>query len=160
MAVMATEDDSRILVSTIELEAPERPYTFETLERLRDIYGTDAKLFFIMGADSFVEFATWREPDRILASADIVVAARAGSEIDLSRLPERFRAKLVELGDQPCNIDHYKQAEPNGHIYLTSYVREDVSSRDIRKRVREGEDIGSMVPSRVADYIEKYALYR
>lgn len=158
MAVMATEDDSCIIVSTVELEAPERPYTFETLERLRGIYGMDARLFFIMGADSFVEFATWREPDRILASADVVVAARTGSEIDVSRLPDRFKARLIELGERHYNSN--EENERNGHIYLTSYVREDVSSTDIRKRVREGEDIGSMVPSRVADYIEKYELYR
>lgn len=160
MAVTATADDPQIFVSTVELEAPERPYTFETLERLRAIYGEDEKMFFIMGADSFLEFATWREPDRILASADLIVAARAGSEIDLSQLPDRFRQRIIELGNRSCDVDYDEKRDDNSRIYLTSYVSEDVSSTDMRKRAREGEDVRSMVPSRVADYIEKYELYR
>jgi nicotinate-nucleotide adenylyltransferase len=160
MAVMATEDEPRIFVSTIELQLPERPYTFETLERLRESYEKEVQLFFIMGADSFIEFAGWREPDRILASAHVIVAARTGSEIDVSRLPERFKSRVLELGTQSYGHQDAKEVDRNGLIYLTNYVREDVSSTDIRDRVREGEEIHSMVPSRVADYMEKYGLYR
>lgn len=161
MAVMATEGDPYIFVSTVELESPEKPYTFETLERLRSSYETGAKLFFIMGADSFIEFAGWREPDRVLASADIIVAARTGSEIDKSRLPERFSPRIVTLGEHACDINYSaERVDENGRIYLTNYVREDVSSTDIRERVREGQEVRSMVPSRVADYMEKYGMYR
>lgn len=161
MAVMATEGESRIFVSTVELQSPERPYTFETLERLRERAGTEARWFFIMGADSFIEFDSWREPDRILASANIIVAARTGSEIDISRLPDRFKSRVIELGERSCHKNQdAKEVDRNGLIYLTNYVREDVSSTDIRRRVREGQEVRSMVPSRVADYMEKYGLYR
>ena len=81
MAVLATLDEPRMKVSTIEIEAPERPYTFETIERLRDVYGSQASLFFVMGADSFEELNTWREPERILANANLIVAARPGYDV-------------------------------------------------------------------------------
>lgn len=161
MTVIATQDEPYMIVSTVELESPDRPYTFETLERLRGDFDAEAKLFFIMGADSFVEFATWREPERILASADVIVAARSGSEIDVSRLPEIFKSRIVELGERPCDLDgQAEKVDRKGLIYLTSYVREDVSSTDIRNMVCEGKDVRRMIPSRVADYIEKYGLYR
>ena len=68
MAVLASIDQPRVLVSTIELDEPDRPYTFETIERIRTECGTGISLFFVMGADSFEEINTWREPARLLAS--------------------------------------------------------------------------------------------
>src|SRR6266852_131274 len=62
MAVLALLDEPRVIVSTIELEAPDRPYTFETVKRLRSIFGPRTRLFFVLGADSFEEINTWREP--------------------------------------------------------------------------------------------------
>ena len=47
MAALATLDDARLKVSTIELETPERPYTFETVERLREAFGPEAALFLV-----------------------------------------------------------------------------------------------------------------
>src|ERR1051325_3319079 len=48
MAVLATEDDERLEVSTVELDAPSRLYTFETMQRLRDVFGSQARIFFVM----------------------------------------------------------------------------------------------------------------
>src|SRR5215216_1026405 len=61
MSVLATLDEPRAIVSMIELEEPARPYSFQTVERLRQVYGAQARLFFIIGADSFEEINTWRE---------------------------------------------------------------------------------------------------
>jgi nicotinate-nucleotide adenylyltransferase len=151
MATLATEDDERLKVSTIEMEMPERPYTFQTVERLYGIYGADAKLFFVMGADSFADIMKWREPERLLSSVSVVVAARPGTEVETSHLPEKFRSRVRRSGEE---------GEDEHLIYLTSYVERDISSREIRRAAREGLSIREMVPRRVADYIEKYGLYR
>ncbi len=150
MAVIATEDDANLRVSTIEMEMPERPFTFQTVERLYGIYGKDAKLFFVMGADSFADIMKWREPQALLSSVSVVVAARPGTGVETSHLPEKFRSR-VRQADEADEDDHF--------IYLTSYVELDISSREIRRRVRAGQSIREMVPRRVADYIEKYGLY-
>src|SRR5436189_5626432 len=67
MAVLASIDEPRALVSTIEIEAPERPYTFETIERLKSTLKPGTKLFFIIGADSFEEINTWRKPELLFS---------------------------------------------------------------------------------------------
>jgi len=161
MAVLATIDDPRLLVSTVELEAPDRPYTFQTVERLREQYGDEARFFFIMGADSFAELDTWREPEQLIASVNIIVAARPGVEIDLTHLPERVRANIVDLRGQK---DHRQVETESGakqpEIFLTDYVEADISSTQVRRMVSEGRSVKEMVPSRVVNYIEKYELYR
>ncbi|HKP88040.1 MAG TPA: nicotinate (nicotinamide) nucleotide adenylyltransferase, partial [Blastocatellia bacterium] len=163
MAVLATLDDPRVKVSAIEIEAPDKPYTFETIERLRGVYGSQAVLFFVMGADSFEELNLWREPERILANANVIVITRPGYDLSSSHLPPELAANIIDLRRKPGGPDggELGRHEMNAsHIFLTDYVRSDISATEIRRRVRDGETVEGMVPPRVADYIEKYGLYR
>lgn len=159
MAVLASLDQPRVLVSTIELETPDRPYTFETIESLRNAFGPDTRLFFIMGADSFEEVNTWREPARLLSSTNVIVITRPGHDVGASHLDDRFRSTIVDLrgreGELPARVDSKAP-----HIYVTGNININVSSTEIRRRVRDGQSIEDMVPPRVADYISKYELYR
>jgi nicotinate-nucleotide adenylyltransferase len=157
MAVLATLNDARLKVSTIELEAPDRPYTFETMQRLREAFGSQAKLFFVMGADSFEEINLWREPARILDSANIIAMTRPRHTVSIAHLPARFAANLMDWRGS-----RVETATPlvAGGVYLTDVVNVDISATEIRRRVRDGEPIDDLVPPRVADYIRKYALYR
>ena len=159
MAVLASLDEPRAIVSTIELEAPDRPYTFETVERLRNELGRETELFFVIGADSFEEINTWREPGRLLSSTNLIVITRPGHEVDASHLDERFRSTIVDLrgrdGEDPRRA---KSSEPQ--IFVTGYVNTGISSTEIRQRVRDGESIDDLVPPRVADYIRRYELYK
>lgn len=157
MAVIATLDEPRISVSTIELEAPDKPYSFETVERLKQSYGSQSRLFFIVGADSFEEIKTWREPARLLASANLIAVTRPGYEVSISDLPESIRADLVDLR----SVSSLTHGDLNGcRVYLTDCANNDVSSTEIRRRVRAGESIAELTPPRVATYVEKYGLYK
>lgn len=158
MAALATLDEPRVIVSTIELESPERPYTFETIERLQSAVGAGTRLYFVMGADSFEEINTWREPARLLSSTDVIVVTRPGHYVKSSHLENRFESTVVDLRDP--NAESEVPVDGNHHIYLTGYVNNSVSSTEIRRRVFEGESIVGLVPPRVADYINKYELYR
>jgi nicotinate-nucleotide adenylyltransferase len=159
MAVLASLDEPRVRVSTLELEAPDRPYTFETVERLQSALGQDTRLFFVMGADSFEEINTWREPARLLSSTSLIVITRPGHDVGVSHLDERFRSTVVDLrgreGEMPVSEDTNEH-----HIFVTGCVNNRISSTEIRQKVRDGESIGELVPARVADYISKYELYR
>lgn len=159
MAVLASLDEPRVLVSTLELEAPDRPYTFETVERLRSAFGTGARLFFVMGADSFEEINTWREPARLLSSTNLIVITRPGHDVGSSHLDERFRSTIVDLRGREGELQPDEDLNEH-HIYVTGYVNTGVSSTEIRQRVRDGESIQDLAPPRVADYIRKYELYR
>ncbi|MCI0489766.1 MAG: nicotinate (nicotinamide) nucleotide adenylyltransferase [Blastocatellia bacterium] len=159
MAVLATMHDPRLFVSTIEMEAPERPYTFETIERLKAAYGPQTRLFLIIGADSFEEIHTWREPARLFDETDVIVTARPGCEITAPRLPAGCRSKIVDLRGRESAMDD-AEGDFRRSVYLTDYVKRDISSTDIRRRAREGRTIGGLVPPEVAVYIEKYEIYR
>jgi nicotinate-nucleotide adenylyltransferase len=156
MAALATQDEPRLKVSAVELEAPDRPYTFETMRRLRERFGPPASLFFVMGADSFEEINLWRESAQILDSANIIVMTRPRHAIGFAHLPARFAANLVDL--RGGRVEGFEPPVAGG-VYLTDDVNLDITSTDLRRRVRDGEPLDDLVPPRVADYIRKYALY-
>ena len=159
MAVLGTLNEPNLFVSTVELEAPERPYTFETIDRLRGLYGKSAELFFVMGADSFREINTWREPVRVLESANWVVVTRPGHEIVTTHLPELLRSRIIDLrGGFEQRIENPMHGP--AFTYLLDCVSEDISSTHIRQMVCAHQELGGMVPPLVAGYIEKYELYR
>jgi nicotinate-nucleotide adenylyltransferase len=164
MAVLASLDEPRVVVSTLEIESPDEPYSFQTVERLKRLYGAGSSLFFVMGADSFEEIDTWREPARLLADANIVVVTRPGYEIQSSHLPADLTPSIIDMrgrsGDEPRLEDEEEAGSGARRVYLTDYVNNEVSSTEIRKRVRDGKTIKELVPPRVASYIEKYELYR
>jgi nicotinate-nucleotide adenylyltransferase len=159
MAVLASLGEPRVRVSTIEIEAPDRPYTFETVERLRDAFGTGTKLFFVMGADSFEEINMWREPARLLSSTNLIVVTRPGHDVGSSHLGERLSSTIVDLRGRESEGQTGGDVSEH-HIYVTGCVNTDVSSTAIRQRVRDDESIQDLVPPPVADYIRKYELYR
>lgn len=165
MLALATADSPRLLVSSIELEAPARPYTIETLQRLQ-AEQSDAQLFFVMGADSFKDVTTWREYERILSEYDVIVANRPGYQSNqgnrgdekiAAHLPQQLQAQVVDLrrGLRPAD-DSF--ATP--HIYLTDYVAVDLSATEVREKAAQGRELQGLVPPAVAVYIAKYDLYR
>jgi nicotinate-nucleotide adenylyltransferase len=161
MTVVATLNEPALLVSAVELEAPDKPYTFETIERLKSLYGNDVELFFVMGADSFREVDTWREPVRVLEGANWIVVTRPGHVIGLSHLAERLRTRVIDLrGVEEPRLEDISTPEGRSSIFLTDSVSEDISSTAIRWRVKEGRGAAGMVPEAVATFIERYGLYR
>lgn len=161
MAVLATLGEDRARVSSIELEAPQRPFTVETVAELRKIYGEEARLYFVMGADSYEDLAGWREPQRLLSSTNVIVVTRPGYEMKAGRLPGWAAANTVDLrGGEAQDLARLEGPPACCRIYLADFVNYDVSSTDIRRRVREGEEYRHLVPPRVGEYIEKYELYR
>lgn len=161
MLALATADEPRMFISTIELEAPERPYTIETLASFQAEFAT-ARLFFVMGADSFRDVTMWREYERLLAEYDVIVATRPGYQDDslVAHLPLPLQARCLDLrGGKLPPVDK-AESVPEPRIYLTDYVAVDVSSTSVREAVERGMQAEALVPPGVAAYIEKYQLYR
>jgi nicotinate (nicotinamide) nucleotide adenylyltransferase len=164
MLALATEDEPRFRISTVELDEPRRPYTIETILRLRNSLG--GQLVFVMGADSWEEITTWREWERVLAIVANVVVTRPGYELHAEHVSEAVRARIVDLRGG-VNEQDVRAAEMSGEprIYFTDAVKLDISSSGIRRAVRAAgadEKLEGLiqVPPPVAEYIEKYRLYR
>lgn len=163
MLALATQEESGFLVSTIELDAPERPYTVETLSRMQETLGNDVQVFFIMGADSWMEITTWREWERVLALSNHIVVTRPGYEVGAEHVTPKVRERVVDLRGKNQEQAALEIDESDGmRIYVTDAVNMDVSATAIREAVREGCDADwlKFVQPPVANYIRKYGLYK
>ncbi len=163
MLALATQGYEALRISTVELDAPERPYTVETLARLQTEAGRQSRLFFVMGADSWAEIATWREWERVLLMTDHIVVTRPGYDLSAHHVTQEIRQRLVDVRDHARDEIASRLEESAGEkIYVTDAVLMDVSATAIRKSISAGEDDEwpALVTAPVADYIRKYRLYR
>jgi nicotinate-nucleotide adenylyltransferase len=113
----------------------DNPYSIDTVTG----FGDDA--IFLVGADQFAKFLTWREPDEILGHVRLGVATRPGyprEKLDavLTQLRRPERVELFDMEPVP------------------------ISSSDIRRLAAEGSPIAQLVPSPVAEAVERLELYR
>ena len=139
MLALATQDDPQLLISSFELDAPDRRYTVDTVEHFQRELGDSNELFFIMGADSWSEITTWRDWERLLTMIHHIVVTRPGFESSKSH--------VGELGERAV---------------FTDAVMMDISATNIRKMASEGryEDLAGLLPGPVLEYIRKYQIYR
>jgi nicotinate-nucleotide adenylyltransferase len=126
--------DSRIEVSTAELEREGPSYTVDTVQEIQDGL-PDAELYVIFGADQFAALGSWKEPERIASMARLVVMAREGLD------PEDL--------DPGVDVEYVR----------VPVSRIDISSTEIRERVRKGVSIEGLVASGVHSVIERESLY-
>jgi nicotinate-nucleotide adenylyltransferase len=130
MVQRLVDGDPRFAVDPIEIERDGLSYTVETLAAFAERY-PEAERFFLVGMDVLGSFGQWREPDKVLRLATLAVMEREG---EAGRVPDG--AVRVETR------------------------RVDVSSTEIRERVRAGRTIRGFVPEAVAAYIAEQRLYR
>ncbi len=133
----AAGEEGWLEVCDVETRRPGPSYTVDTLRELHEIRPGE-ELTLIVGGDMAWTLPTWREPAEMLRLAKLAVAERAGVR------REDLREHLAALVDDVCFID---------------LPRMDVSSSDLRRRVREGRSIRWLAPDAVADYIRTWRLY-
>ncbi len=155
MLCLATDTDGKLFVSRIEIEAPERPYSIETLTRLTTEMPDD-DIFFVMGADSWMDIRTWREWERVLTITNHIVVTRPGYEIATDHVTDEIRRRIVDL--RGGNKENFSR-ELRG-ILITDAVNLDISATKIRAAIRGSQDDWrTAVTDEVANYIEKYQIY-
>lgn len=158
MLVLATNGEPHIKISRMEIELPEKPYTIETLSRLKEEL-PDAEIFFVMGADSWQDIRTWREWEKVLTLVNIIVVTRPDYEISFAHVTDKIRARIVDLRKENKH-PHAQRQNAVPQIYITDAVQIDVSASEIRQQVAENSpQWRENVPPEVAKYIEKYKLY-
>lgn len=127
-------------VSQVDLQRPGPSYTADMLAEVRARVDRDTKLYFLMGMDSFRDFPSWFEPGKIGKLAHLGVARRPGVDVSM--------------------IDIERQVpETRGKIAIVNVPLIDISSSDIRERIRIGRNFRFHVAPAVADFIRENRLY-
>lgn len=143
MTVLATVTNPHFQVSDIEIKRDGYTYTVDTLREFRSVYGEDAEIYFITGADAVMEILTWKDVELTLKMCKVVSAYRPGFDINM------FKSKVEEIERI------YKKK-----VYLIEVPALAISSTDIRDRVRDNRTIKYLLPEQVENYILKKGLYR
>ncbi len=126
--------DDRFAADAVEIERAGLSYTVDTLKTFAQRF-PDAERFFLVGEDAMTAFGEWRAPEQIVELARLAILRRPGATVG------------------PAVI------APEGTIALATRLV-DVSSTEIRQRVRAGRSIRGFVPESVAKFIETERLYR
>jgi nicotinate-nucleotide adenylyltransferase len=135
MTQLAVEGNSSFSVSDIELKRKGLSYTIDTLRELKGLY-PNSQIYFLTGSDVVNEINRWKDPEQVYRLAKVVIAARPG----------------------------FDEFDPRNHFAGKSIIVKitgvDVSSSQIRERVKRGRSIEYLVPLKVGEYIKKRKLYR
>ncbi len=159
MVRLATAGNPHFTVSDIEVKREGKSYTVETIETLRTIHpGTE--LFFITGLDSFFDIQTWNQWKRLLSLCSFVVLSRPGYRFaDLMKIDfmKGTAQELAKLDGR--ELVHALFQSEGFKIYMEVIPLCDISSTDIRSRIRQSRTVKYHLPEAVETYIIKNNLY-
>ena len=153
MVAIAAETDATLVACELGLESTEPSYTGALLEEFTRAGHAASQMVFIIGADAFAEIETWRRYPQVLDLAHFVVVSRPG--FDVGRIAER----IPELRERITVRLHDVVAAARPRVYVLPAATPDVSSTEIRRRLRAGESIAGLVPDLVDAHIRHHRLY-
>jgi len=145
MIALAIADNEKFDVSDCELKKPAPSYTLETVRRFEGEYGSEAGIYWLIGADSVDDLPYWYAIEELIDRCNVSTMHRAGCEPpDFGKFEGLWGLQRVEKLRQ--------------NVIQTSLVN--ISSSEIRNRLAAGADVSEMLHPAVADYILKRGLYQ
>ena len=158
MARLATAGNDRFVVDDRETKRSGPGFTYDTLTELRHEVGSQRALVLLVGADAFLELATWHRWRALFDLAHIVVAYRPGFPIDSwqARMPEPLAHEYSARYMQQTLAVHLA---PAGGIAAVSMTGLDISATFVRNAVHAGASARYLLPDTVLDYIRTHDLY-
>ncbi|WP_457621598.1 nicotinate (nicotinamide) nucleotide adenylyltransferase [Persephonella sp.] len=138
-------------IDDIEIKRKGKSYTIDTIKIYREKTGYYPS--FIVGTDAFLTLERWKDPDKLLSNCNFIVVGRGSDTRDQVNnfLKKRFNRSL--------NKNREIDPEKTG-IYFFDARRIEISSTEIRQRIKEGKSIKYLVLPEVEEYIFKKKLYR
>ena len=128
----ALRGKKRFAVSDEEVRRGGTSYTVDTLRAFKKKFGKGATLYFLAGADNAKNLSRWKSPAEVLKLCRFTILTRPGSSMDARRLPAGT-----------CLPDR------QGQVLQAAFPALDVSSSQVRRRLKAGRDLKGLVPPRV-----------
>ena len=151
MLQLACADLDGIEPSSIELERDDLSYSAITVATLREVY-PEIRFTWVMGLDAWQGFEHWYKPLELLEQANLLVISRPGV-----RHSSHWQEQQLE--QRECSIDDLLQQTAGG-ITLLHWPELDISASDLRRAVRQGDNVAFLTPDAVRNYISHHQLYR
>ncbi len=142
MVKMAISDNPYFTCSRLEIDKPEGCYTYDTIKDLKLMYPGD-ELYLILGGDSIIGLDTWYMAPELLKSCIILAAVREQDDLPVLDKKRRELAKIY-----------------GADIRLMTFNRIDISSTEIRDRVRCGRSVRYYMPDQCIEFMCIKGLYR
>ncbi|MBN1405742.1 MAG: nicotinate-nucleotide adenylyltransferase [Candidatus Omnitrophica bacterium] len=131
MVKLAIGNNDKFEALRLEINRRNKSYSIDTITYLKKIYPKSAELFFLLGSDSANTLDSWKEVDKIFTLCKFIVGVRPAYTLEVN----------------------------HKNIEVMSMEPVDISSTQIRQRVKENKSIRGLVPDKVAEYIERFKLY-
>ena len=135
MTYLATKSNKFFQVSPMEFMREGLSYTLDTIDALNKRFGADTELFFIIGSDSMADLSKWHKARELVQKVHFIAAARPGVEVNFEELENFFGAEGMQ------------------HIHQIVSPQLEISSTELRERVKNGRSIRYLVPEVVEEYI-------
>lgn len=157
MVRLAIADNPGFDVSDMEIKRGGRSYTVDTLRELKKGGPADLKISLIIGNDSFNDITTWCEYQELFKLASFIVVPRPGYAA--KKPGEVLPVELARKFWYDSSTDSYLNSYGNTLSYMATTLI-DISSSDIRRRVKEGSSVRYLLPETVIEYIMSRSLYK
>ena len=149
--------NSKLNISTYETDkslGARKSYTIDTLKYF--FKKNNAINFFIMGSDNFLKINTWKNWEKLLNYAHIILVDRQISS--LSFINDSEIREFLEQNEEE-NFSNLK-LKRNGYIYKHQIDYIDIASSEIRERIHQGKEVNNVMPEKVKRYIAANNLYK
>lgn len=150
---------TQIGIDRMEIDRAGPSYAIDTVTALRERFGSEASLTWLMGADSLISLPTWNSWEELIRQVNFAVASRPNHDLDAEISPE-VRALLA---DHQIQDPHALENSPYGLIYIDNKLSINLSSTELRKRLKSGPQ-GSLeseqIPSHTLEIITNLGLYQ
>jgi nicotinate-nucleotide adenylyltransferase len=157
MVALACAGEPHFVPCTVEAPTHDGSprYSIDTVRAVRRKLRQHDRLYFLTGADAFLDLPQWKEFRRLLDSVEFIVVSRPGFDANLLYdVPPRdlLPARRLTQKDGTIRLRH-------GAVHLLTHVEAPFASRDIRHAARLRKSIAGLVPELVEEYILKARLY-
>lgn len=137
MVKLATGNNPHFEVSDIEYKSEGKSYSYLTALKLYEQYNIDGKINFIIGTDAFEKIKSWYESEKFKKIVDFIVFIRENESV---------------------NLNYLKTKGYNFEFTQMPFI--DISSTELRNRIKQGLPINDLVTKEVEEYIYKNGLYK
>ena len=160
MVALACAGEPGLVPSLLESgnDHPAEPnYSIITVRKVAAQLPPSDRLYYLIGADAFLEIGQWKESVALLDSCDFIIVSRPGFVIE--PIAEVIPRELWPAGSRGPNSGANTVELRRTRLHLLTTVEADISASDIRRKAAQGETLCGLVPDAVREYIRKAALY-